>query len=101
MQALGFTEEDSAGQSNIFAVEVRSSLTAESSAGSNSSNDTSGCVQPKIYVSSSQTSDSSATLIIGGVAAAIAAAILAVGVGANSANVSAGVTLPCASATEY
>lgn len=67
MQALGFTEDDSAGQSNIFAVE------------------------PKTYVQSgSPDSNSNATLLIGGVAGAFAVALLVFGLGANSSNVSIG-----------
>eukprot|EP00892_Ulva_mutabilis_P011833 jgi/Ulvmu1/9021/UM005_0112.1 len=63
--ALGFTEDDSAGQSNIFAVE------------------------PKTYVQSQKPdSNSNATLLIGGIAAAFAVALLVVGLGANSGNVS-------------
>lgn len=52
-----------------------------------------GAVQPKQYVSSGASdANSSATLVVGAVFGVVAAAILAVGVGANSANVSAGVT---------
>jgi hypothetical protein len=48
-------------------------------------------LQPKTYVSSGAAdSNSNATLIIGAVAGCVAALILAVGVGANSGNVSAG-----------
>lgn len=54
-----------------------------------------GVVQPKVYVSAAKPgtdSNSSATITIGAVAGVVAAAILAVGFGANVANVSAGVS---------
>lgn len=64
LQALGYTESDSAGQTNIFAVE------------------------PKSYVAGSSADASAdgsqATLIIAGVAAACAAAAVAAGLLANS-----------------
>lgn len=67
LQALGFTADDSAGQSNIFAVE------------------------PKTYVQSgSPDSNSSATLVIGGIAGALALGLLVIGLGANQGNVSVG-----------
>lgn len=64
LQALGFTENDSAGQTNIFAVE------------------------PKSYVAGSSADTTSAggqtTLLIAGVAAAAAAAAVAGGLLGNS-----------------
>lgn len=64
MQALGFTESDSAGQTNIFAVE------------------------PKTYVAGSSADKtaegSQATLLLAGVVAAISAALVAGGLLTNS-----------------
>ena len=48
-------------------------------------------MQPKQYVASKADSNANATVVIGAIAGVAAAALLAVGFGANSANVSAGV----------